>query len=248
MYRRRFLATAGIGGLAGCLGRSGTADRTPSADRDGYPPAPATTPDERAIDVDSFETVSVRGVDVPLVPVDVAQYWHQRREARFADARGRTQYERSHILGAVLSTAPDGVANDPVAAWPADDRIVCYCGCPHHLSSLRAASLSARGYDRVYVIDEGFWAWVERDYPIEGTRVDSQPRLRVVHGRVDPTYAGTTVLAVHQPSDQWEATRVATDGTYTLHLRFAGLTDGATLTLHLPERTVHARLGDLVRS
>lgn len=25
--------------------------------------------------------------------------------------------------------------------WPKDDRIVCYCGCPHHLSSIRGSQL-----------------------------------------------------------------------------------------------------------
>jgi hypothetical protein len=52
---------------------------------------------------------------VPLAPVEVAHNWHQRRAARFADARGATSYDRARIAGAVNGPVPDGGSDDPVA-------------------------------------------------------------------------------------------------------------------------------------
>lgn len=171
MNRRGYLTVCGTlcGGLAGCSGNSkDSSEGTAGPARDGYPPESGTTPTDRTIDTSAFETTTVEGVDVPLAPIDATHHWYRGRAARFVDARGQAQYDRSHITGAVLSPAPDGTGDDPVEAWPTDDRIVCYCGCPHHLSSLRAASLIENGYGQVYVIDEGFWEWQDRGYPISG--------------------------------------------------------------------------------
>ncbi|MFB6172593.1 MAG: rhodanese-like domain-containing protein [Haloarculaceae archaeon] len=249
MRRRTVLGSAALAGLAGCLFDVGseTPTSTPSAARDGLPPASALgdRPPDRAVDTDAFARVDVRGTAVPLVPVDVAHYWFRRRAARFADARSRRQYDRSHVLGAVLSTAPDGVADDPVAQWPAADRVVCYCGCPHHLSSLRAATLLRDGYEDVYVVDEGFWAWHDRGYPMAGTAVGDEPRLRIVAGRTDPALAGETVWAIHEPTGQREAASIAADGGFDLHLRFADVTPASAVTLRTPAATLTAPLRDL---
>jgi rhodanese-related sulfurtransferase len=257
MERRAFLATAaGVLG-AGCLGGGSeetptvpptptdTPRGTPTAETDGYPPEPETTPTERAVDASNFRTKEVHGIEVPLVPVNVAHYWHRRRAARFADARGQEQYASSRVLGAVLSTAPDGVENDPVALWPTDDRIVTYCGCPHHLSTLRAAVLIDQGYESVYVIDEGFWEWHDRGYPMAGKEVTEKPALRVVRGRADPAHAGEMVRLVHEPTHQHEAAPIDEDGRYELHVRFADVTTESVVTLHTPTGSERHELGAL---
>jgi len=253
MDRRAFLATA-AGVFGGCLG-GGTGSEptasptgTPTAETDGYPPEPAAPPTERAVETETFQTLDVHGVEVPLVPVSIARYWHGRREARFLDARGSEQYERSRVLGAVLSTAPDGIEDDPVARWPTDDRVVCYCGCPHHLSSLRAAVLIENGYESVYVVDEGFWEWHDRGYPMAGEDVDDRPRLRIVSGQTDPAHAGELVRLVHEPTDQHEAAPIEADGRYELELRFAGVSDDSVVTLLTPDGRVRRPLGDLTRT
>ena len=135
MQRRSFLTAAApsTSALAGCLGGD-SGSGTPS-DGDG------TTPTSTDASTGSFERKEVEGEMVPLVPVDVTREWYAAGSATFADARGEGQYEQAHIEGAVWSPAPDGRGDDPLEALATDERIVCYCGCPHHLSSLRAASL-----------------------------------------------------------------------------------------------------------
>jgi rhodanese-related sulfurtransferase len=253
--RRRFLAgsavaLAGTTGLAGCLGGSGgdgNADPGDDSYADGYPPEQESPPDEREIDESNFKMLDVDGTQVPAIPLDVAYYWFQRREARFADARGEQGFDESHILGAVLSPAPDGLdGDDPVADWPKADRIVCYCGCPHHLSALRAATLKQNGYENTYVIDEGFWAWFDAGYPMAGAEVTSQPALQVISGVADAASAGETAWAWHEPSGQREATEIAADGSYELHLRFSEVTDDSPIVVETPDYRVEGTLAELV--
>lgn len=237
MQRRSFLTAAApsTSALAGCLGGD-SGSGTPS-DGDG------TTPTSTDASTGSFERKEVEGEMVPLVPVDVTREWYAAGSATFADARGEGQYEQAHIEGAVWSPAPDGRGDDPLEALATDERIVCYCGCPHHLSSLRAASLTEDGYESVYVIDEGFFEWADRGYPVAGTEVEGS--ARVVRGRADPAHAGEPVYASHEPTDQREAAFVAADGAYELHLRFADLSPDAPIRVDAPTYTVVAPLPEL---
>ena len=258
--RRAFLAgaaTVGLGGLAGCLSGGGaeateTVPPTPTPDPgdesygDGYPPAAESTPAEQEVDRSRFNQLDVEGTTVPAIPLDVAHYWHQRGAARFADARSEKEFTKSHVLGAVLSPAPDGGGEaDPVADWPKDARVVCYCGCPHHLSSLRAASLIEDGYENVSVIDDGFWEWHDAGYPMAGTDVTTQPKLRTIRGVVDAAHAGATAWAWHDPSGQREATEIAADGAYELHLRFADVSPDSQIRVETPAYVVEGTLAEL---
>jgi rhodanese-related sulfurtransferase len=264
MNRRTFLTGIGTGtltGIAGCLGTSTGGDPSlgstvgPTNDddfppddspRDGYPPAFGQTPEQRSIDTASFKTIDRDGITVPLVPTDVAYYWYTRGEARFAGTRGSTSYDRSHIYGAVLSTAPDGLeTNDPIAAWPKTDRIVCYYACPNHMLSLRAASLLSDGYKEAYAIEEGYTEWQVREYPMAGENVKSRPNVRVIEGKSDSRYAGNTVWARHEPTGQRKATAIANDGSYRLELRFTAVTDESIIVVQTPNYRVETALGDL---
>ena len=275
MKRRTYLAgVAAAGALAGCLGDgsedgdgtdptetgddvTGTAtgaeygtngEFPPDEDpADGYPPEFDDVPAERAVDTSAFETVTQDGVEVPLAPAEAVHYWYRRGEARMADARGREQYDTSHVYGAVLSPAgAGGTDGDPADEWPEGDRIVCYCGCPHHLSSIRAASLIDAGYEEVYVIDEGFWEWHGRDYPMAGTDLSASPYGHVVSGRTESRHAGETAWARHVPSGQREATTIGDDGAFSMTLRFVDVDRDSPIRVETPGYTVEAPLGRLV--
>jgi len=188
---------------------------------------------------------------VPRAPVEAAYYWYARGEARFVDARGTGQYEASHIYGAVSSPYHGNLVEDPVESWPKDARIVCYCGCPHHLSSIRVADLLAAGYEEAYVIEEGFWetkrygpGWVPKNYPIAEGGVESAPAARTIEGQVPARFAGETAWARHASSDQAEAAEIGADGRFALHLYFSGLTDDE-ITVETPAYRVTAPLADL---
>ena len=230
----------GPGGAAGGTGTDGTNATGGAADSTG---ADGT---ETSVDTASFERITVEGVEVPLAPVEVTRQWHEAGTARFADARGETSYEQSHVEGAVWSPAPDGRPADPVADWPTDARIVCYCGCPHHLSSMRAAALIGNGYENVYVIDEGFWEWMDRGYPVAGSNVDLRPELREIRGVVDAAHAGGTAWAWHEPTGQREATAIGETGEYTLELHFSDVTSDSEILVETPAYRVRAPLGRLV--
>jgi rhodanese-related sulfurtransferase len=227
-----------------------TATTTPTAANDGYPEPSVIdeTPPAPAVDPSAFETLRYeQGIEVPLVPVGIAYDWFRRREARFVDARGPDQYARSHVTGAVLSPA-SGRRNDPVTEWPTGDRIVCYCGCPHHLSTARAARLLANGYEEVYAIDEGFWEWSARSYPIAGENPDFHPsayRSYVIEGETDPSHAGSFAWARTGNGRQEEATPIRADGSYELVLHFSEVTDSTEITVETPAYEVTAPLGEL---
>jgi len=242
--RRQFLATCGaLSGavVAGCLGDDG-------GTVDGYAPddvVPDDPPSPPDVDPAIFETIDVEGTAVGLVPIDVAHAWYLRQEARFADARGQGQYDQARVAGAAHSPAPDGGSDDPVVDWPESDRIVTYCGCPHHLSTMRAASLRETDYERVYAIDEGFVPWFERGYPMEGSEIDATLASYDVRGRTDQSDAGEMAWAVHEPGDHREATPIKPDGSFAMTLHFGSLPADAPITVRTPSFEVTGALGEV---
>ncbi|WP_121744167.1 rhodanese-like domain-containing protein [Natronorubrum halophilum] len=240
---RRQVLTAGAAMaatvVAGCLSGDGDVEQG-----DGYGPESDTVPDERSIDTDAYETQTFEGVEVPLAPITDVYYWYQRRESRIADARGADQFKESRIVGAAFSKAPDGVDDDPTDDWATDDRIVTYCGCPHHLSGLRAASLIDDGYEEVYALDEGFQAWIDQGYPIEGTEVSSERVSYEIRGQSDPAYAGEMVWLEQLDADRAEAAPIADDGSYTLQLHYAGSTD-SPFRVEAPDYATEGTLEEL---
>lgn len=240
MNRRQFLAvgsTAVVATVAGCLGGDG-------GQGDGYGPEPESEPEDRSIDTTAYETQTFEGVEVPLAPIEDVFYWYQRQEARVADARGSNQYENAHIAGAPLSPAPDGGSDDPIADWDTDDRIVTYCGCPHHLSGLRAASLIDDGYEEVYALDDGFQAWINSGYPLEGSEVSEDRTTYHIQGQSDAAYAGEMVMLDQVDADRREAAPITEDGSYTLQLHYAGSTD-SQFRVKAPDYTTEGTLAEL---
>ncbi|MWV41861.1 rhodanese-like domain-containing protein [Natrialba sp. INN-245] len=232
MNRRQYLAAgtaAAVTAVAGCLGGNGSSD--------GYGPEPDDTPEKRSIDTDAYETKSFGGIDVPLAPLEDVHYWYQRQEARIVDTRGRDQHDAVRITGSVLSSAPDGVSNDPVATWPEEDRIVTYCVCPHTLAGQRAATLIANDYENVYALDDGLQAWVEHQYPIEGTEASQSLASYDVRGVSDPQHAGEFVTVRTVDGDQSEVSAVEDDGSYELTLHFTDVDDGSLLEVETPGYT-----------
>lgn len=225
LHRRTLLASAGValGGVAGCLGGGGSASN-----------------------LDGYETIGVDGQSVPLAPLADVFDWYESDRARFVDSRSQAAYLRSHVDGAVWSPARNGrPQDDPVADWDADTLVVTYCGCPHHLSSMRAAALLDAGYENVAALDEGFWAWQDEGYPVAGGQPDYEPPLHVVEGRTAPDFAGEWAWARHDPSGQREVTPIADDGSYALNVRFAGVAPDDPVRITTPAYELSASLATL---
>lgn len=82
----------------------------------------------------------------------------------FLDARAPSDYVESHIAGA--ADVPFYQASDYLFALPKDKWLVCYCGCPHAESGALADTLLANGFTKVTILDEGFYVWRDRGYPV----------------------------------------------------------------------------------
>lgn len=214
---------------------------------DGRPPSFSDPPDAPDVDASSLETIDVNGESVRLAPIDVVVAWYRRGEARFVDARGLDQYRHAHVYGSVLSTAQRNSAGGGIDGWPTDARIVTYCGCPHHLSSIRAAGLQKAGYGDVYALDDGFGEWWGREYPMAGTAFGAEGNPDVaewtVEGAADPSYAGQYAWA--SAGRQYEAAPIRDDGRFTLTLAFTDVDAETPVRVTTPAYAVTRPLGDL---
>ena len=81
-----------------------------------------------------------------------------------ADARTPSDYVAEHITGAV--SVPFYDSGKYIDKLPRDATIVAYCGCPHAASGALADALSKQGFTRVKVLDEGYFVWKSRGYPV----------------------------------------------------------------------------------
>ena len=106
-----------------------------------------------------------------MTPADVIKA-QLDRGARFGilDARAPSDYTTEHIAGAV--SVPFYDPEPYFNALPKDAWLVCYCGCPHAESGTLAQKLSAQGFTRVTVLDEGLGVWKARKYE---TRIGLEP-------------------------------------------------------------------------
>jgi rhodanese-related sulfurtransferase len=218
MNRRRFLATAagtGAVAIAGCLGNDG------------------------------YETLPMAGESVPLAPTADAYDWYQNEDLVVLDARQKVAWEYTRIEGALWSPAPSGQASeDPATELGQEQRILTYCGCPHHLSSQRAASLISDGYEEVYALDKGINDWIEQGHPIAGQNAGSLPTYEI-RGRTDPDTAGQEVWVREPQTKQREVATIGADGEYAVSFHFVEITEQTPLVLETPEYQLQAPLGTL---
>jgi cytochrome c oxidase cbb3-type subunit III len=80
------------------------------------------------------------------------------------DARLPSDYALSHVAGAL--NVPFYEADAYRSALPTGTWIVCYCGCPHAESGALADDLLQHGFTKVTILDEGFFVWKGRGYPV----------------------------------------------------------------------------------
>ncbi len=84
------------------------------------------------------------------------------------DARAHGDFLDGHILGAV--SMPFYLLEDYIDQFPRDIWIIAYCGCPHAISGQAWEAFAAAGFTKIAVLDEGYYEWTNRGYPVTGTR------------------------------------------------------------------------------
>ena len=82
------------------------------------------------------------------------------------DARAHGDFLYGHITGAV--SLPFYLLGDHLEELPRDTWIVNYCGCPHAVSGQAWEALKAAGFEKTAVLDEGYYVWRDRGYPVSG--------------------------------------------------------------------------------
>lgn len=89
--------------------------------------------------------------------------------AKFVDARDMWEYADGHIKGAINFPEIEFEVNHPaIEELNKDDRLVIYCSSTEcGLSTKLAIELLKLGYENLYVFEEGWDVWLERDYPTE---------------------------------------------------------------------------------
>ncbi|ELZ10942.1 hypothetical protein C479_09033 [Halovivax asiaticus JCM 14624] len=233
MNRRAYLAATGVTTvsvfLGGCL-----------SDDEDRPPHPGTTLD----DPSEYDVSPTGGYNVPLAPVTDVYGSYLDDDLLVLDARSEAAYSRSRVEEAKLSPAGAPDFDHPTADVATDRRIVTYCGCPHHLSTARAAELYDEGFETVYAIDEGFGGWTDNGYPTAGSGT-AKPVSYVVEGNTDAADAGEQVWLREPETRQQYVARIKSNGTWAMHFEFVEVDDDTLAVLELPNGTIERTLGDL---
>ena len=96
---------------------------------------------------------------------DVKAALDDGRKMIIVDARAHADFVDGHIVGSV--SIPFYELEQIIDDLPQDVWIVNYCGCPHTVSGLNFDAMKEAGFEKVAVLDEGYYIWEERGYPIE---------------------------------------------------------------------------------
>jgi cytochrome c oxidase cbb3-type subunit 3/ubiquinol-cytochrome c reductase cytochrome c subunit len=80
------------------------------------------------------------------------------------DARPHNDYLKAHVDGAI--SVPFYEVDQAVNHLPKDRWIITYCVCPHAMSGKAVDRLREHGFEKTAILDEGFFEWVSRGYPV----------------------------------------------------------------------------------
>lgn len=106
-----------------------------------------------------------------VIPITLSQAWqiHGTGQAVFLDARDPFLFAQGHIPGAL--NVPPGKSAGIVATLTArsGQPVICYCDGPECGAAEKlAAELAAQGIPGVRVMTDGWYAWSNAGYPVEG--------------------------------------------------------------------------------
>ena len=99
-----------------------------------------------------------------------AQNYFKSGKALFADARSSESYRKGHIQGAMNldPNAFDSWATPFFDQFPPETLIITYCdGAQCALSTELAEKLVSMGYEKVFILRNGWHLWVDARLPME---------------------------------------------------------------------------------
>jgi cytochrome c oxidase cbb3-type subunit 3/ubiquinol-cytochrome c reductase cytochrome c subunit len=113
----------------------------------GGPPAEFTPRDGRFVPADDIHAAMEAGQSLIIL-----------------DARPHNDYLKAHVEGAV--SVPFYEVDQAVDHLPRDRWIITYCVCPHAMSGKALDRLREHGFEKTAILDEGFFEWFSRGYPV----------------------------------------------------------------------------------
>ena len=103
------------------------------------------------------------------VPMDqVMKALKNKNRLVLLDTRTTSEWHNAHIPGAI--PIPYYISEEEVdRGLPKDGTwIIAYCSCPHAASDKVIDMLRKKGFENTAVIDEGFFRWLDAEYPVIG--------------------------------------------------------------------------------
>jgi cytochrome c oxidase cbb3-type subunit 3/ubiquinol-cytochrome c reductase cytochrome c subunit len=104
-------------------------------------------------------------IGVEYIGVDTVKAEYDKG-ARMAiiDARPPGDYAVEHITGA--ANIPFFEIEARLSEIPEDTWVISYCGCPHDESGIVATAIRGSGHEKVAILDEGYFDWLQKGYPV----------------------------------------------------------------------------------
>jgi rhodanese-related sulfurtransferase len=131
---------------------------------------PALRPLVATLQPGPAQSDAISGAGVPFISLADARLEFSKGEALFADARSLKAYQAGHIQGAMNLDphAFDSWSGTFFSQFPEQTRIITYCDgalCP--LSTELAEKLIQMGYEKVFVLKDGWSRWRAAQLPTE---------------------------------------------------------------------------------
>lgn len=170
---------------------------------------------------------------------DLYNLMQKKEKVYIFDVRNKESYMESHITTSYSKPLP--ITTDMVTQFPKNSKIVTYCGCPHHLSTMGAEQLTNLGYKDVHVLNEGFWFWKDNKYPIE---IDPNSKSKISELSVEglllkngQPVSKANIYIKHEKSGQLEATSTDSKGYYKMNLRLYNYKDNDQFKFYVEDLT-----------
>ena len=96
----------------------------------------------------------------------VLEALNSKKRLVILDTRTTSEWHNAHIPGAI--PIPYYISEEDVDKDLPKDKtwIIAYCSCPHAASDKIINMLRKKGYKYTAVIDEGFFGWINKSYPV----------------------------------------------------------------------------------
>ncbi len=108
--------------------------------------------------------------DIHRISIQQAQLMLHRDDVLFVDARSEPEYRSGHIPRSIRidPLQVERIPNYQLNRLNGAHLIVVYCSSPSCGAARKVAkALKSKGVPRIFVMEEGWWKWIQAGMPIE---------------------------------------------------------------------------------